>query len=319
MNSIGKILPKKELNSFFKKLEKYGEIIAPVKKDILRFEKINNYSDICLEGITRFPVKNLLFPEKQVLFKFKDAEITEEKQEIKKFVLFGLRLCDLNAFYINDRFILDKNPDENYKKRRENVLLIGINCEKPMDRFCFCSSMELQHYYDLFFYDKGNYFHVKAGSKKGEELIKDLKPETYVPGEVKCFVKLKTKNIKYYYDDSEWQKIADDCIGCGMCTNLCPTCLCFDIKDIPDLDLKSGKRVTEWDSCMYRDFTKVAGGIIFRKERLSRFKHRIYHKMQYFKEDFDVYMCTGCGRCIRHCPSGIYWTGAINHIYSEKK
>lgn len=318
MESKGKILLKKDLDRFLTKLKRYGDVVAPVKKDILRFEKIEKASEICLEGITRFPAKNLVFPEKQTLFRFKDSSIAEEKEEPEKTVLFGLRLCDLNAFYVADKFLLNKYPDEKYKKRRDNIILIGLNCKNPVDRFCFCSSMELKHFYDLFFYDMGSYFHIKIGSKKGEELIKELKDEEYTPEPIKCSVNLETKDIKYYYDDPEWSKIADECISCGMCTNLCPTCFCFDIKDDVSLNLDSGKRKLEWDSCMYRDFTEVAGGHIFRKERLSRFKHRIYHKMQYFKEEFDVYMCTGCGRCIRHCPREIYWTGAINHIYTEK-
>lgn len=317
MDSKGRILLKRDLDGFLKKLTGH-QIIAPVKKEIIRFERIKSSSEICFEGIARYPVKEYVYPGKKSLFKFKDNEISEETTEGQKIAFFGLRLCDLNAFFIADKFLLGRYPDEDYRKRREKILLIGLNCEKPVDRFCFCSSMELRHFYDLFFYDRGNYFHIKIGSEKGRELVKGLQEEEYLPKPLRCFVPLKTKDIGYYYDDPEWEKIADDCISCGMCTNLCPTCFCFDIKDKVNLDLRSGERRFEWDSCMYRDFTKVAGGEIFRKERLKRFKHRIYHKITYFKEDFGVYMCTGCGRCIRHCPTTIYWTGAINHIYAEK-
>ena len=34
--------------------------------------------------------------------------------------------------------------------------------------------MELEDYYDLFFYPKGNNYYISVGSKKGEALVKDL-------------------------------------------------------------------------------------------------------------------------------------------------
>jgi ferredoxin len=79
-----------------------------------------------------------------------------------------------------------------------------------------------------------------------------------------------------------------------------------------EADLKKGKRFKEWDSCQFLNFTMVAGGGVFRKERLARFKHRIYHKLQYFREKFGMDMCTGCGRCIEACPRLIDFTDVIN-------
>jgi len=312
-----RILPKRNLNSFLAKLKQHGDIIAPVKTDTLRFQKIKKASEICFTGIPKFPAKNLLFPQNQDLFTFEHNKINSLNLPTEKLVLFGLRKCDLNSIHVMDKFLADKHPD--YKNRRKNILLIGLNCEKPVDRFCFCSSMELSEYYDLFFYETEEGFVIRAGTDKGLNLIKDLEEIRFNAKDPACFVNLSTKDIKYHYDDKEWDKIANECISCGMCTNLCPTCMCFDIKEEVNLDLKCGKRCLEWDSCQFRDFTKVAGKYVFRKNRVDRFKHRIYHKLEYFKEDFDIYMCTGCGRCIRHCPLTIYWTGAINHMVAEKK
>jgi len=320
MEKRGKILLKKDLSKFIDKLKAYGEVVAPVKRDILRYDIIKDASEICFEGLPRFTLKKFFFPQNQDIFNFKENKIRKNEIKTKKYVFFGIRECDTNAFLVNDKLFLDEISDDNYKNIRENMILIALHCNQPVDRFCFCESMEFKGYYDLLLYDLGDKFHIKILTEKGEGLVKNLEEDEYWHETFICknINVLETKDIKNLYDHPEWKKFSDDCISCGMCTNLCPTCLCFDIFDEVNLDLKSGKRKLQWDSCMYRDFTLVAGGHIFREERVDRFKHRIYHKIQYFKEQFGIFMCTGCGRCIRHCPAEIYWTGGINLMHKNQ-
>ncbi len=320
MEKRGKILLKKDLPKFIDRLKIYGEVVAPVKRDILRYDVIKDASEICFEGLPRFSLKRFFFPQKQVLFGFKGNGIKKGEREIKKYVFFAIKECDANAFCVNDKLFIDEIPDENYKRIRENMILIAMHCNQPVDRFCFCESMEFGDYYDLLLYDLGDKFHVKIATEIGEGIVKDLEDDEYWHDPVICknINILETKDIKNFYNHPEWERLSDDCISCGMCTNLCPTCLCFDVFDEINLDSDSGKRKLEWDSCMYRDFTVVAGGHIFRQPRIERFKHRIYHKIQYFKERFNIFMCTGCGRCIRHCPGDIYWTGAVNLMHKNK-
>ena len=104
---------------------------------------------------------------------------------------------------------------------------------------------------------------------------------------------------RFFDRNDVWEKESEKCLSCGDCTSLCPTCLCFDIKDEVNLDMVSGVRVAQWDSCMFKDFTAVAGGGVARDKRVDRLKHRIFHKLTYFPKKFDgASMCTGCGRCI---------------------
>ncbi len=58
---MGKVLEKKRLNDFLRKISKGKELIAPVKRDTLRFEVINDFNDICLEGRPLFPMENKTF------------------------------------------------------------------------------------------------------------------------------------------------------------------------------------------------------------------------------------------------------------------
>lgn len=320
-NIKGFLLPRKRLPELFALLQDFGEVIAPAYNQtspFLRMRPIKSIDEAVLEGISWFTSKKYVFPPKQTLFSFKGKKITRPKKDIKSRVLFGLRMCDLNAFAVNDELFLNQEPKMPfYEEFRKKLLLVGLWCDKPQDKYCFCDSMDLKHHYDLCLFEKGENFHIKVGSAKGEKVLEKLKLKSDEEWREapKCKMKLKTTDIKKFFQkDKEWQKGEKDCLSCGDCTTLCPTCLCYDIEDETNLGGTCGERCAKWDSCMYKDFTLVAGGEHFRGKRLDRFKHRIYHKLQYFKEDHKKSMCTGCGRCIRGCPTKIDWIKIINEM-----
>jgi len=88
-----------------------------------------------------------------------------------------------------------------------------------------------------------------------------------------------------------------------MCSYVCPTCYCFDVRDYTD----KGKieRVRSWESCQSPGFTKIAGGYDPRANKGSRLRQRFGHKLIYFPEHFGPLHCIGCGRCVRACPVNI--------------
>ena len=308
-----RLLKKEKLDSFLKKISKNYTVVAPVQKDILRFDKITEAKEISFEGHPLFPLKKYYY-ENRTLFSYNDNRIRENKNT-NKYAILGAKLCDINALLKVDKLFIDDTEDSYYKKSRENNLLIGFNCEKAPKETCFCESMKLKDIgYDLFFCDEGDSYHIKIGSKKGEELVKSLPTSDRIPAMITTKKKLKNFDIKNSFNDSEWTKEVKACISCGACTNLCPTCMCFDVNDDPNPDLVTGKRNLTWDSCQFKDFTKVAGGHSFRDSRESRFKHRIFHKLEYFKERFDETMCTGCGRCIEGCPTKIDFVKIVNSM-----
>jgi sulfhydrogenase subunit beta (sulfur reductase) len=67
----------------------------------------------------------------------------------------------------------------------------------------------------------------------------------------------------------------------------------------------AGQRFRRWDSCMFKEYSMVAGGHNFRESRAARLKLRFTHKLQAFVGQFGKPACTGCGRCIDTCPVGI--------------
>jgi len=306
-------------------VKKY-DLIAPIEgskqKKVNRpfFKKIDTAEQIFLDKKTYFPVKNYFSHSNEVLFEFDGNKIKDPKIDVKKKVFFGVRKCDLNGIMHQDILFLEENEDPFYKARRDASLLIGYHC-KEGDDYCFCNSFELKDFYDLMFYDKGKEFAVEVGSEKGEEFVKEFskffKEADIITDEDKKIVnkkELKTTDIASHYHSDDWKKGADKCLSCGACNFLCVNCHCFDISDDVNFDLKTGKRVRKPASCQLRSFTRVAGEHIFRDTKIARFKHRIYHQIQYFKDRHDVVFCTGCGRCIEACPAKIDWVEIINEM-----
>jgi len=321
-----KILSKDKIKELLWNWTKNYEVIIPVKEGITKFKLIEKREDLdklYLKDITLSPPKEFILPEREVLMEFKGENIkkldNKKEKKKKKTILFGLRKCDLNGFLVLDKVMYD----EVYRKRRENLILIGLYCENP-DKYCFCNSMELEEYYDLFFYPEKNNYYVSIGSDKGKDLVKGNKllkenKGKEIKKEIINFKTLKNKDIEKDYNNSIWKTDADKCLSCGACTAYCPTCNCFDIKDITEINLKEGKRIRTSASCQLKSFSQVAGGKIFRDTRLAKLKHFIYHKIVYYRNQHKKYMCVGCGRCLRVCPTRIDWVNTINLLKDEKK
>lgn len=324
---MGKFLKRGDLKEFLTILSKKYDVIAPVETDIIRFQKITpkDTDRINFNKNSRVSPVKYLFSNREVLADIVDGKLVPPKQDekIKPKIIFGIRNCDANSIRKLDKMFLEHPPvpDQIYKAKRDNTIIFAVRCEDPKDT-CFCESMENIDCFDVKFTQLEDHgFYIENGSKRGEEIIEKMsfiKESTIKPGEKKkCTLKLDNKNtasLMAQYNNPAWEKDADKCFSCSACNMLCPTCTCFDVKDEVNPDLKSGRRVRTQDACHNKDFTKVAGGFVFRDKRIDRYKHRIYHKVVYFKDRFGEFMCTGCGRCISQCPSKINWVETANNI-----
>lgn len=108
------------------------------------------------------------------------------------------------------------------------------------------------------------------------------------------------EKLRNGFDSPLWGTIAERCLGCGVCTYLCPTCHCFDISD--KIKGERGRRMRSWDSCQYALFTMHASGHNPRPSKRERMRQRIMHKFLYAQDNFKETFCVGCGRCVRSCP-----------------
>jgi sulfhydrogenase subunit beta (sulfur reductase) len=314
-------ISKKDFGRFVCALAKKFEVLAPVEeKGVFNFRPVSDASGIKLSGHSYLPLKNLFFKPRDVIFRFSGFKVKVPKSPRKKRVVLGAKRCDLNSIMKQDIMFMDETRDVVYANERERTFLIGYHCNEAFDEYCFCGSMDLRDCFDLMLYEKKDRFIVEVGSEKGGKIVRMFR-RFFKPGRllspkekvIRGAGRLKKRDISGVYHHRDWKKGVDLCLSCGACTVLCPSCYCFDLEDTNDIsDLRKGERVRIHASCQLKDFTTVAGGHVFRESREDRFKHRIYHQLQYFRERHGTNLCTGCGRCIRHCPTRIDFVKIIN-------
>ncbi len=311
---------------FLAKLRQDYELIAPLKKDLVRFEKItddNSIKDIYLDKNSYFSIKEYFFKKQEILFQFDGDKVTVPRFKTAQKVFFGLRRCDLNAIHHQDIVFIEQANDPYYAAARKGSYLLGYHCDEAPSEYCFCGSLELIDFFDLMFYERKDHFLVEIGSEKGKLLIERYKEYFTATNEkitqqdkiIKNADRLEKIDISKLYDNPDWKKGVDLCLSCTACTSLCPTCYCFEIHDGPSIKgPKKAERKRSWSSCQLPEFTRVAHDHVFRKEREQRFKHRIYHQLDYFKQRNGVNLCVGCGRCIEGCPTRIDFVKIINEM-----
>lgn len=321
------VLKKSVLAEFLEHLNRDREIILPAEKDnSVQYVVYKQGISPDFSALPVFPIKDIFFDMREVIMTWEDKKITVPKIQVKPKVLFGLRRCDLNAIRRQDIVFSGEFSDPYYLKHRESTLLVGYHCDEAPTENCFCGSMQLQDFFDIMLYDRGEHFKVELSSEKGDKLVKEFKeffspsdePITKEDRKIQGLCTLDFSKIEGSKSDSGWDKLVSLCLSCGACTAICPTCYCYEIHDeIDPCNLEKGERVRTWSSCQLQSFTRVAGDQVFRKERKDRFLQRIFHQLLYFEEKNGEPLCVGCGRCISSCPNKINFMEVLNFISKE--
>lgn len=318
--------------SFIEKLIQAKKVIAPVaKKNKFVFKKLENVAELRLDyDVTILPPKKEFFPPCQPVLKFDDHSYEgcihpEEK------ILFGVHFYDIKGIEITDYLFEEKNKDWNYLAHRQAATIIGSNIQNIGKRAFFSSIAKN----DLI--PKGHdgfITKIKAGyvyevlTDKGKELLQygsfiqaeetQIKEGEAVNRDIldKCPEEMKYPPSEYadkireaFKKDEIWYEMSENCFSCGACNIVCPTCYCFDIQDLWNIDQKSGTRNRYWDACLTEDFAKISLGEgseeNFRKSRAERFRHRVMRKSVYLNEKLGRPACVGCGRCSASCTADI--------------
>lgn len=338
------ILKKEDLNKFISALAKEDKVMAPVPRGYKNYAfcEVSNASEIAIKYIpTILPPKKYFTPQRETLLEFDTTkgQDTQAVLEYEKMVIFGVHTCDLAGIQCLDAVFGEKPKDNNYLKRKESITIIGLECNEYCDEHASCTLMDSnlpKGGYDLFFTDIGDCFIVHINTKTGEEIIKNTKlfkeaenahlssldklrekKKTIFKNEVPIKLQDIPRIFDKSFDSPVWKDIGTRCLACGNCTNVCPSCYCFDVIDEINLDLKTGRRYRVWDSCQVEPFAKVAGNHNFRKERSARQKHRYYRKFRYPVDKYKLFFCTGCGRCTRTCMAKINLKETLDSLIEE--
>lgn len=332
----------KEIHSFLAAISKDRIVYATTKDEVevqdsatsgdinyhmVRDEVWNPQKHILAPYRSVEPLKSLVFRPRELL------GMSEKKiGEIPESIVIGVKNCDISALKIHDYIFMQTEPvDPIYTEIRKKTILVSIDCS-DVRKTCFCTAVKQNPYasagFDINLSPVSDGFLVEANTDRGKVLLKETEhllveadPHSIEERERRRadIVTLVNANVKsaglsaeddfrmaveMSRDAELWDKFAMDCVECGACNFVCCTCHCFLLTDgysekvVPE-------RMKQWDSCLYRNFARVAGGANPRKHRAERLHNRFDKKFSFFPQILGSYACDGCGRCIESCAGKI--------------
>jgi len=336
-----RVVNKERLPEFLDRLAREQVLIAPVQEEdtITLFKRVSGADEVTLDYTNSdVPPKVFFFPQTEKLLTFNTAggalEIKKDGGTEKR-VLFGMRPCDIKSIEAMDPVFNGTFKDEYFAEKRENTVMIGLSCSRVLST-CFCGAFNSGpcdgRGADLMFTEVGDCYYVEINTKKGHTLVEahsqcfsgqgiaeaaKNKAERQNELSDSFFRKVDLKGVKEILDQHfelpYWDKISQKCLGCGICTFVCPTCHCFDIFDHVTGGY-TGDRFRCWDSCMFSEFTRMAGGHNPRPSKKERVRNRFMHKLKYHLDRYQLEGCVGCGRCIEKCPVNMDITKIIKDL-----
>lgn len=317
------ILSHTNLTAWLDEIARNRSLIAPkeVGRGHIQYRLVSSSKEIKYD-YTRpdLSAKEFLFPPTERLMRIikRGKEVTLEDNLLEKEqVVFGLRPCDAHGMASFDALFRDKQPaDRHYVRRRELTTLVGIACPQMWDN-CFCASLgsgpDDPTHLDLLLTAVENGYAVQAVTGKGNALLrlanveeKDAElPEIPLNEPVPV---PPAEQWPAHFNDEYWLRLGERCLSCKLCTYVCPTCRCFDLRDEPvasGANLVIHERMRVWDACTASNYRTIAGGHNPRPNKGQRIRNRYYCKFYYFPVDFGPLGCVGCGRCADVCPVNI--------------
>lgn len=335
-------LDKKDFKPFLQSLMVEYDLFAPVQsaEGVAVFKKIDRPDEVDFSSSnTQKPAKEVFFPQSETMFRYEKAgkqqQVTSTEEVERKRVIWGARPCDIQAVSLIDQVFSGKEyTDVYYVNKRKATTIIGMACDHPLST-CFCSSMKGGPFHregsDLFLIDLGEAYLVELLTEKGMTFQKNKFFKEASAKEINSAKELEEratqktdgslpvagieKRLDQMLESPFWERVQEKCIGCRICTYLCPTCHCFDIVD--EALTNKGQRVRNWDSCLSSLYSQETSGHNPRPTNRERTRQRIMHKFNYFPKNFDRIACVGCGRCILYCPANFDIRQAIKEINAK--
>jgi sulfhydrogenase subunit beta (sulfur reductase) len=321
-------LEKKNLFPFLKIVSEDADLWAPVRKysDRHIFSLIEDFSQIDLSYTrTIIPPRKIILPSSLAMFTATEKRYDVNLSHVSKKILFGIHPCDIHGLLIMDNFYSHIFDDPYYSQARAETLILAHSCWP--DEYCLCKSTHthiVEEGYDLFFTDLEDYYLIWIGSSQGDDLIR-AKPEFFdenlTDKDIQRFMDWGERRNKAFqteinfaampdlmelkYNHPLWEKLGTACLACGSCTNVCPTCNCYNVTDNPVLNEEKSIITRQWDACTLESYSEVAGGENFREKRSDRLKLWYTHKLQAYVSKYGKPACVGCGRCLVTCPVDI--------------
>lgn len=324
-------IAKDKIDSLFELIGSKQPLYLPVdnnsgKADFAKWQKGTKLSE---KLKTTRSAKDFFFPKTEHLVSYemsgKEVKVVDPRKNVEDFVIFGVRACDARGFTAIDNVYLNMNPvDSYYKNRREHGTVIVLACNEP-EKTCFCSTFGIDASLakpagDVSCWLADGKYYFEANTDKGKAFVENAKSALEdadtsaveacrkniaekvekLPFAHLDLSKFQGKDMLKIFNSKIWDKVSEPCVGCGTCTYVCPTCMCFDVRDFATSN--GVRQIRCWDSCMYNDFTQMAAENP-RHTQKERSRQRFMHKLMYYPMAHDgMFSCVGCGRCVENCP-----------------
>lgn len=303
---------------------------TPEELTAVRFRPIRRLRDIVNDRQSDYSAKEVYYPISQTVFRFDENDYTTVLPERTKDALILAHPCDINAIRRLDNIFLNNggHRDLYYETLRKRVKFAMLECPSGGYEGCWCVSMgtnKTEDYALALRLESDGSVLVRVRDSEFLDGFKRACPWEYYP----LFVQQnkrkaqlprveKVDKLQKVFDLPFWKDYNDQCISCGGCNAVCPTCSCYETADFLDQEnARAGERKRVWASCMIPEFTRTAGGHVARPkpENLMRFK--ALHKVFDYNARFGgrEHMCVGCGRCVMRCPATIDFLDTVNKLH----
>jgi ferredoxin len=280
-------------------------------------------------------LKAVLFPQTETLLRYKKSgdggvQVAVADPPPAEILVLGCRPCDAAAMQLLDTVFQWDYDDVPYQRRRGNTTLVSFACAKP-GPYCFCGAVggspaDERGSDVLATLNADGSAVLKSVTERGGQFVQRLgaavkpatspaPPQQAAPGPEPVDLERVRAWLDNNFGSDLWGEVALRCLGCGVCTYLCPTCHCFDIVD--EAAWNHGERRRNWDSCAFRMFTVHTSGHNPRPNQTARWRQRVMHKFKYFPQRFGHTGCVGCGRCAEKCKAGQNLLDILRRITQE--
>lgn len=330
-------LSHEEMDRVIEQWKKEYRVFAPKlqttrgdQKSIVRYGEVNSAAEIYNERTSDFSAKEVYYPIMQTMFYFTDTEVIESKIKDEREVILLLHPCDINALRRTDNIFLKNGAgaDLYYERLRKKIRIVLLECKGSSDN-CFCVSMDSNRAenYEMAIRLEENGVKVQVKEAEWNRFFEHAAADDFTPAfvsenrrKVSTPVIRNREELRLASELKYWEKFNEECISCGGCNTVCPTCSCFDTNDIIYSELsKDGERRRVWSSCMLDTFTMTAGGARARKTPGANMRFKTLHKVYDYQKRFNEgeNMCVGCGRCVIRCPKEIDFSKTLNDFTAE--
>lgn len=336
-----KAIPEDKIPKLINILKRYEVFVPQKRRGEIVFAPVTDESRLVLNyQTTVLPPTSFFLPPEEELFTVKGKRVVETAPP-KPFVIFGLSLKDLAGICRLDEIMSREPADSFYLNRRKKAILIAISDKEVPSSSPFAglerasslrSEVGIPPGGDLILEKIGKVYRAIALTNAGhkianlplfkERVIKAKSQPKGKPSKLEAMLldsELLARAIEWSRENYPqiWERLGKVCLGCGICTYVCPLCYCFEMEDQTSLDKTTCTRCRYWSACTLPGFAIVAGGHNFRPTIKDRYYNWYYHKFVRAYKEFGQAQCVACGRCQKYCPAGIDIEKVLGEIVAE--